>query len=106
MEDGYATDLLAEKSYEFIDHGAKSAKPFSIMIATVAPHANIGGGGKEGDAEDAGYDDNGLSVLSQGEGNAPIALFRLQARGLRMGPNFVLSDSGCYLDLGCAEISA
>ncbi|KAL8756642.1 MAG: hypothetical protein Q9199_002796 [Rusavskia elegans] len=40
--------------------------------ATVAPRANIGGGGKEGDAEDARYDDNGLSALSQGEGNAPI----------------------------------
>ncbi|KAL8846554.1 MAG: hypothetical protein Q9221_008361 [Calogaya cf. arnoldii] len=72
MEDGYATDLLAEKSYKFIDEGAKSDKPFFIMIATVAPHSNLAGGGKEGSAEDAGYDDNSLSALSQGEGNAPI----------------------------------
>ncbi|KAI4258275.1 MAG: hypothetical protein L6R42_005195, partial [Xanthoria sp. 1 TBL-2021] len=62
MEDGYASDLLATKSYDFIDLGAKLAKPFFIMIVTVAPHANIGGYGKEGDAEDAGYDDNGLSA--------------------------------------------
>ena len=76
MEEGYATDLLAEKSYEFIDEGSKSGKPCFIMIAPVAPHSNLAGGGKEGDSEDAGYDDNGLSVLSRGEGNAPISAER------------------------------
>lgn len=45
-------------------------------------HWGGGAARKEGDAENAGYDDNGLSALSQGEGNAPIALFRLQAQGL------------------------
>ncbi|KAL8835569.1 MAG: hypothetical protein Q9176_006846 [Flavoplaca citrina] len=76
MEECYSTKLLAEKSYEFIDEGAKSGKPFFIRIAPVAPHSNLAGGGKEGDSEDAGYDDNGLSVLSRGEGNAPISAER------------------------------
>ena len=60
--DGYATDLLAEKSYGFIDEGVKSGKPFFITIATVAPHAN----------GDKGEDDQGQDQELSGEGNAPI----------------------------------
>lgn len=60
-----ATDLLAENSYELIDKGAKSSIPFFIMISPVALDSNLAGGGKKGDSEDAGYDDNGFARRRQ-----------------------------------------
>ena len=60
--DAYATDLLAEKSYKFIDEGANSGKPFYIRIARVARHAN----------GDDGQDDQSQDTVLSGEVNAPI----------------------------------
>ncbi|KAF2143973.1 uncharacterized protein K452DRAFT_306619 [Aplosporella prunicola CBS 121167] len=40
----YATDLLAEKAYGFLDDAVQADRPFFLTIAPVAPHANVAKG--------------------------------------------------------------
>lgn len=39
-ENEYATDLVSEKALAFIDDASKSARPFFLGVAPVAPHSN------------------------------------------------------------------
>ena len=69
--DGYATDLLKEKSFEFLDEAIESKDPFFLMIATVAPHAS----------SDRGIEDDLVGEepkLDKNVGNAPIPAPRHQ----------------------------
>ena len=69
--DGYATDLLRDRSLEFIDDGAQSEKPFFITIATVAPHASSNKG-EDGDGEDADLQSDNDRGLDTSKGHPPI----------------------------------
>lgn len=40
-EDEYSTDVLASKAYGLLEEGVKSAKPFFLTIAPVAPHSDV-----------------------------------------------------------------
>lgn len=37
----YVTDMVANFSYNFLDQGAKSGKPFFLTIAPIAPHGEV-----------------------------------------------------------------
>lgn len=40
-EGEYVTDVLAKKAYGLLDEAVSSEKPFFLMVAPVAPHADI-----------------------------------------------------------------
>ncbi|KAI0376645.1 Arylsulphatase [Hypomontagnella monticulosa] len=40
-EGQYSTDVLAEKAYGLLDEGVKAGKPFFLVAAPIAPHANV-----------------------------------------------------------------
>lgn len=43
-EGQYSTDVIAEKSYGFLQDALQSDKPFFLTIAPTAPHSNVKGG--------------------------------------------------------------
>ena len=40
-EGEYSVDVLAKKTYDFLDEAVKSGKPFFLGVAPVAPHGNV-----------------------------------------------------------------
>ncbi|KAF7892718.1 uncharacterized protein EAF02_000256 [Botrytis sinoallii] len=40
-EGEYSTDVLAQKAYGLLDEGVQSRKPFFLVAAQIAPHANV-----------------------------------------------------------------